>query len=147
MAVLEKRVSSFVAAREGKMRLTILVLMFALTSGLGCASGTSVSGGQGSVDNVVTSQRLRQVQNQFDDMYMLLRNLRSNWLRSRGDVSIQDPTADEPRVFLDGSENGPLSSLRDLSPTDVGKVVSRCVGGHDVLRNRLHRGIIMVTSR
>lgn len=54
------------------------------------------------------------------DAYILIQELRPNWLRQRGRASINRPS---PRVvYLDNVRLGDLQSLRQISPTSIERI-------------------------
>lgn len=103
-------------------RLYNLFLVLTIGAVTSCASAIHGGGSDQHQRNLITSQQLRDLQTQYDDMYAVIRSLRGNWLRSRGSVSIQDASANEPVVFRDSNEYGEIESLRDFSPSDVSHV-------------------------
>ncbi len=65
----------------------------------------------------VTGEEL--VATQAATLYDALRQLRPEFLHSRGISSIQSPRADVPRVFVDNVEVGDVEFLKTLNPGDV----------------------------
>ncbi len=55
-------------------------------------------------------------------VYEALRQIRPEFLRSRGISSIQNPVAEVPRVFVDNVEMGDLEYLKLLNPGDVAEI-------------------------
>ena len=98
-------------------RTTVWTVVLLLAGGLACGSMGSGGGGGGS--GSLTSQQLRELQTQYDNMYELIRSERPMWLQTRGSVSFQDPSASLPRVFVDGVEQGEPPALRRINPSDV----------------------------
>lgn len=98
-------------------RTTVWTVALLLAGGLAC--GGMGSGGGGGGSGSLTSQQLRELQTQYDNMYELIRSERSMWLQTRGSVSFQDPSASLPMVFVDGVEQGEPSALRRINPSDV----------------------------
>lgn len=101
-------------------RVLALFLALGLVSAVGCA--TTASGGGGSDrGDVITSQQLRDVQNQYNNMLSVVRNLAPGWLQTRGEVSFEREDAEVPVVFVDGNRfgSGDIESLRSLSPSQV----------------------------
>lgn len=98
-------------------RTTVLATALLLAGGLACG-GMSGSGGSGG-SGALTSQQLRDLQGRYDNMYDLIQSERSIWLRTRGSTSIQEPSASNPVVFVDGVQRGAPSTLRQISPSDV----------------------------
>lgn len=92
----------------------------ALVSLAVAACGGMASGAGGGGTNVLTSQEIRDVQGQYDDMLELIRSERSLWIGSRGNVSVRSPEARFPAVFVDGAKRpGRLEALRSLDPRHV----------------------------
>lgn len=126
---------------------TLLSLGLTVAVGVACATTGSRApeGGQG---DVVSSAQIRELQPQYDDMYSLLQNVKPNWLRTRGGVSLQDSRADEPVVFMDGNRYGELRSLENVSPRTVGEVEYLSAGEATLYYGSGYAGgIIMIRSR
>jgi len=98
-------------------RTTVLAVALLLAGGLAC--GGMGSGGGGGGSGTLTTQQLRQLEAEYDDMYELVQGERPTWLQTRGNVSFQNPEAGLPAVFVDGVEQGRPSALRRLNPSDV----------------------------
>lgn len=97
-------------------RTTVWAVALLLAGGLACGG---MGGGGGSGSGSLTSQQLRDLQTQYDNMYELVRSERPMWLQTRGSVSFQDPSASLPRIFVDGVEQGQPPALRRINPSDV----------------------------
>lgn len=98
-------------------RSTVLAAALMVAGGLAC--GGMGAGGGGGGSGTLTSQQIRKVQGQYDDMYQVVQNLRPMWLQTRGNVSFRDPEAQNPAVFVDGVEQGRVEALRRIDPSDV----------------------------
>jgi len=96
---------------------TVWTVTLLLAGGLACG-GMAGGGGSGGT-GTLTSQQLRELQTQYDNMYELVRSERPTWLQTRGNVSFQDPEAALPAVFMDGVEQGRPAALRRVNPSDV----------------------------
>lgn len=92
----------------------------ALVVGLGaCASlqGASDSG-QGSGDRIVFSELSISLSGKT--AYEVVEEMHPQWLRRRGRSSINNP--EEVNVYLEGTEYGPVESLREFSAENVESV-------------------------
>ena len=56
------------------------------------------------------------------DAYALVQEARPLWLHSRGVVSIQDPSAGQLQVYLNGMQYGDVSRLRELMRTEIRQI-------------------------
>lgn len=104
-------------------RVLALLLAVGLAGAAGCATTGSGGGGSDRGD-VITSQQLRDVQNQYNNLLSVVRNLAPGWLQTRGTASINVENAKEPVVFVDGNRfgSGQVETLRSLSPSQVQEV-------------------------
>lgn len=96
--------------------LTAALVAAVLAFGVACA-GPAANGDES--PDVITSQQIRDVQAQYNDMYSVIQAIEPNWLRTRGAVSINIEDAGNPVVFLDGNRRGPLEALREISPSNI----------------------------
>lgn len=101
-------------------RTTFWTVVLLLAAGLACG-GMGGGGGGGGGSGAITSQQMRDLQAQYDNMYNLIQRVRPSWLQTRGEVSFQDTDADLPVVFVDGVERGQPSVLRRIDPSNVGE--------------------------
>jgi hypothetical protein len=51
--------------------------------------------------------------------YEIVERLRPEFLRSRGQKSLSDPTPDDPIVYVNGMRSGAIESMRSMSAQDV----------------------------
>ncbi len=97
------------------------VRMFVLALALlvaGCASTPSAESGRlRRSANLITAEEIERAS--FTNLFDLVRALRPAWLQTRGPQSIQDPTAGEVVVYLDGTRLGGPEQLRMLPAADV----------------------------
>lgn len=98
-------------------RTTAWTVALLLAGGLAC--GGMASGGGGGGSGTLTSQQIRDIQSQYDNMLELVQSERPTWLQTRGAASFQDPNASLPAVFVDGVEQGRPAALRRIDPNDV----------------------------
>ena len=70
--------------------------------------------------NVITETELASVP--APNLYDLIEKLRPNFLRSRGQTSLNTPGSEYAAVYVDGRPYGDLRSLRTLIPSQVGEV-------------------------
>jgi outer membrane cobalamin receptor len=131
------------------MRLPLfpaVALLAALVLIQGCASsGESASGSRGS-GPVIGQEAIEQVA--ANNAYDIVHTLRPSWLRSRGSISIQNPQAGYPVVYVDGISFGDLTTLRQISREEVQRI--EFVSAHDATTRYgtgHPGGIIMVITR
>lgn len=93
--------------------IVVALLTFAV---LGCASSSAGTGVQRSTNRIVAEELTGL---QFRTAYELIRALRPHWLQTRGASSLSRSEASEPVVYLDGTEMGRLSVLREVLASDV----------------------------
>ena len=125
--------------------LVVLVLVLATAAFSGCAttpnSGSPTSGG-----NVLSEEDIADASAR--DAWELLENLRPRWLRSRGSVSLQDPEAGYPKVYVDGSTYGDLDALRSISASDIAEMEFISASQATTRFGTGHAGgVIMITTR
>ncbi len=98
---------------------TVLLLLALVVAG--CASAAT---GERDVlrrdANRITAEELERAT--FNNLFELVRALRPAWIQPRGPMSIEDPTAGEVVVYLDGMRYGGPASLRQLRPGDVASI-------------------------
>jgi len=92
--------------------------LFALAAALGCASGGTAA--TGTDRNVISETELQSVP--ASNLYELIEKVRPNFLRSRGQASINLPGGEYAVVYVDGRSYGDLASLRSLIPNQVSQV-------------------------
>ena len=87
---------------------------------LACASAGSGSSGT-SVDpsnpNIITAAQISA--SQQSNAYDVVSRLRPNFLKSRGRTTVYAQGSDYATVFLDGQPFGDLSSLRNISASQI----------------------------
>lgn len=97
--------------------LRVAALAAALLA-FGCAT-TQGSGSSRSSDPI-TGEEIQQIS--ATDAYQVVEQLRPRWLRFRGRVSLQNPRAGEPLVYLDGLRHGRTESLRGISTDWIAEI-------------------------
>jgi hypothetical protein len=55
-------------------------------------------------------------------LHQVLQRLRPNWLRSRGQISIENTTAGNPVVYVDDTRMGGVEALHSIIPSEVQEV-------------------------
>ncbi len=120
----------------------VALLAFAV---FGCASSSSSNGVQRSSNRIVAEE----VQGlQFRTAYELIRALRPHWLQTRGVSSLSRSEASEPVVYLDGTEMGRLSVLREVLASDVIEAEHLSAGEATTRYGSDHAGgAILITTR
>ncbi|MCH7783334.1 hypothetical protein IID62_09745 [candidate division KSB1 bacterium] len=94
----------------------ILLITFAL--GIISCSSTSRTGSlAGRRTDLITAAEISTTST--SSAYDLIRNLRPNWLKGRGQKSLYDQSLSYPVVYLNGYKFGDLDSLRGLSSSDI----------------------------
>jgi hypothetical protein len=81
-----------------------------------CATATQ-GGARPASRRILLADEMRSVA--ATDAYEAVQRLRPEWLRRRGQISIQDPTAGEVVVYLDGVRFGGPRSLESLRAESV----------------------------
>jgi len=56
------------------------------------------------------------------DVYAVIQELRPLWLRSRGQISLDDPTSGNVHAYLHGERLGEVSELRHIATRDVREI-------------------------
>lgn len=107
--------------QRGTRLAGIFIAVLALA---GCAAaGTGSGDGSGGLDAPLEADELASIEDSYTDLYELVNERRPQWLDPRGPVSVRDdPTAQLPVVFVEGSERGLPETLRNIPVTDVGRV-------------------------
>lgn len=97
-----------------RYRAVRLLLLLAMV-----ACGTT-SASRSSSSDVLTRAEIQA--SRAPNVLELLQQLRPQFLRSRGALSIQDPTAGQPVVYLNNVHYGDIDSLRTISSGDVDEI-------------------------
>lgn len=91
-------------------QLRALSLALALVAG-SCVSGPAAGGGDPSSNpDEITRDEIDR--GQWSNAYELVRNLRPNWIRTRGPDSFENPG--QVQVYVDGTRLGEVDLLRTL---------------------------------
>src|SRR5687768_7983250 len=88
---------------------------------IGCA-GAIRPAADGGGANVITQDMIEAGASPTTDVRELLERLRPQWLRSRGQVSLQDENAGYPVVYVDGIRFGSLDTLRGLQVRGISRI-------------------------
>lgn len=126
---MERRSDS--AGRENMKTRTIARLALfcgAVFFASGCAArpGDIPSGTAISSDRIVPSELLDVV---ADNAYDIVRQLRPQWLRSRGPMSVMEPQGELPSVYVDNMRYGDLEVLQDIPIIEILEI--RFISGPD----------------
>lgn len=97
------------------MRKTLITTVVVALAATGCAS--SGSGGSDYNSDLITTEELRDVNDQVNNAYDAVRRLRSSWLRARSSSFSGDrPT---PPVFVNGTRFGETDALYSINVSDI----------------------------
>ena len=105
------------------MTRTCMLSVFAVLAtglvGVGCSGATAGGATRGPATSrrVLTAEEIRAVS--ATDAFEAVQRLRPEWLRRRGQVSIQDPSAGEVVIYLDGVRFGGPRSLEGLRAESI----------------------------
>jgi len=103
------------------MRTLQALLATLVTVGLfACATSGPADGAPRRDANRISPDEIRTAQTQ--NAYEMIRSLRPNWLTTRGQHSLSNPTAGQVVVYLDGARAGGVEALRQLQALDVDSV-------------------------
>lgn len=102
-----------------KIRSRILarstVALLTISAGA-CAAGGGESIGTSS-SAPITVEEIQDVS--ANNLYQVVESLRPQWLRSRGSLSISNPSAGEPVVYMNQMRMGSIEVLRELQPLSI----------------------------
>lgn len=94
---------------------SLLLALFLVASAGACAGGMARSGAPPADARVIAGDEIRATN--VENAYELVRSLRPQWMRTRGQQSIHhDPGI---RVYLDNTALGSLDALRQLHPQNI----------------------------
>lgn len=99
-----------------KKSLSAATLILALA---GCASSPASGSTERNNRDVLTAEELQARRAVGRTAYELIANLRPEYLRSRGAVSLRDPTPVTATVYVDGIRFGSLESLKLINADHV----------------------------
>jgi len=91
--------------------------LFGLAAVVACASGGASSNAQRTDRNVITETELATMPT--SNLYEAIERLRPNFLRSRGQMSINARGSEYAAVYMDGRPYGDIASLRQIVSTQV----------------------------
>ena len=131
------------------MRRVALLWGVVLAAGLAAACGGMSAGGAGVGSSVLTSQEIRELQGDYDDMLELIRNERSLWLDTRGLPSVESAEARHPTVYVDGARRSTrLEALEGLDPRNVEEAEFLTASDATTRYGTGHpRGVIVIRTR
>lgn len=96
--------------------LALLVVGLVLVPLSGCSSTGESSGSSGASDHI-EFEEIQAIE--ASDAYQIVQRLRPRWLRSRGVMSINNPTPTTPVVYVDRVRHGQVSALRQIEAGSV----------------------------
>jgi hypothetical protein len=102
------------------MRVSRFLLPLVLAVAAACASSGGTSASPRRSSDVITADELASVE--VPNLHQAIQRLRPNWLRSRGQVSIQTPDAGNPVVYVDDTRFGDLRTLEQIVTSEVQEV-------------------------
>jgi hypothetical protein len=121
----------------------LAVLLFLVMTSSACATGGAATSGQ---RNVIATAELEEFPTLT--IYDVVERRRPEWLRSRGPISLSQPGAGLPVVYLNNSRHGDLQSLRSLRASTAAEV--RFFSGSEATQRwgtGVAGGVIAVTLR
>ncbi|MEX2526934.1 MAG: hypothetical protein WEA09_04790 [Gemmatimonadota bacterium] len=99
--------------------LTLVLILIALPFLVGACASTGGSGTSRSSTFISTEEI--DARPGLQTAYEVIEQLRPNWLRTRGSVSLQAPAeASYPIIFMNGRRLGDMNMLRSIPISDVG---------------------------
>ena len=96
---------------------TLLILAAMLVS---CSSSSRTSYPSGRQTNIISADEISMTSS--TNAYDLIRSLRPQWLRGRGQKSIYNPSASYPVVYVNGVRHGTPETLGGISTTNISLV-------------------------
>ena len=112
----------------------------------GCAGATTQSRGGQDRSAVLTSEELAKTNS--DNLYDAITKLRPEWLTSRGPTSATDMTPTSVDVYMNGTQLGDASYLRQMRVLDVSEVRYWAAGQASARFGMGHpRGVIELTRK
>jgi len=106
-----------------RLRRTLLPILLVGLAACGTSPGQSTVTTAGSPRrsaDLITAEELSSADS--PNLHMAIQRLRPNWLRSRGQVSIQTPEAGMPVVYFDDTRLGGVQTLQQIVPSEVREV-------------------------
>lgn len=102
------------------LRRNAVILVALVLTGLGAGCSGAVAGGRssGPGPDALTGDQVRQ-DTTAEYLYDAIRQLRPRWLRPRSQSSFTMPDSNEPVVYVNDVQYGPLDSLRQIHVNDV----------------------------
>jgi hypothetical protein len=101
------------------MRPSRVVLALLLVIGSACATSGRPAPPRREAD-LITFEEIAAVD--ASTLHQVVQRLRPNWMRSRGQVSIQNPSAGNPVVYIDDTRMGGIEALHQVIPSEVQEV-------------------------
>jgi TonB-dependent receptor-like protein len=107
--------------------------LFSVVAAAAVVACASAGGGGTKVDagsaNIITADQIAA--SHQSNAYEVVSRLRPNFLKSRGRTTVYGQGSDYAAVFLDGQSYGDLSSLRNISASQIGSI--RFIRGTDAV--------------
>lgn len=106
-----------------RLRRTLLPYLLAGLAACGTSASQSTVTTAGSARrqaDLITAEELTSADS--PNLHLAIQRLRPNWLRSRGQVSIQTPDAGMPVVYFEETRLGGLQTLEQIVPGEVREV-------------------------
>ena len=128
-------------AMRGWSRSAIALVMTVTAS---CVSSGVAPPARGSAD-LITQEELEKTD--VSNLHQAIQRLRPNWLHSRGQVSITNRSAGDPVVYLEETRLGGLSTLGQLSVTEIREVRRLSAGEATNRFGTGHAGGAIVVTR
>lgn len=102
------------------MRRRVTLGAAALLSAVAAGCVRSVAAPPTAPPDTITADQI--VRTEASNAYEAIQRLQPNFLSSRGPISLLDPTAGLPNVYLDDVLYGPISSLTTIPVADIGMI-------------------------
>ncbi|MEX2529193.1 MAG: hypothetical protein WD960_00335 [Gemmatimonadota bacterium] len=103
------------------MKIRSRILAPSIVALLTIFTGACAAGGGASVETSslapLTVEEIQDVS--ANNLYEVVASLRPQWLRSRGSLSISNPSAGEPVVYVNQMRMGSIEVLRELQPLSI----------------------------
>jgi hypothetical protein len=110
--------------RQGYLPVSVLGMGVSLAVS-GCAAGAlgtpnpfeappDVAESENRGPNQIVQSEIRQRETAYPTAYRMIQQLRPRWLQPRGQVSMMDPGAGYPTVYIDEIRHGNMYTLREM---------------------------------
>jgi hypothetical protein len=102
------------------LRRSLLPLVLVVVAACASSGGGSTTASPRREADLISAEELAQVD--VPNLFQAIQRLRPNWLRSRGQVSIRNPEAGNPVVYIDDTRFGELRTLEQITTSEVREV-------------------------